>query len=402
MLESNPPKNEEYRRTPFGRLVRSYELASGVNVQERTDPKSKTKIVTETYGTIHREYRIFGEADDYATLFQQRLRRMQPNSVGFIDEERQSKIVLYSSGPDHININLMDSQEMGGIPPAVAEEEALVSLVYSKDGLHECRVKAEKTQGADTENVGDWVDPLQKLIEYYSGRFSSELEGAGLAHEMSYNEIVEELGSEKQPLVQEANDAALRLIEKALASLPAEDQARARRILEEVYLRERLSRDLLICTKAYGLHSVKEVLSISGGEDDYMNSVISEELDSLFELQMHDYKRVLKINQFDENGFIWEETEIEDQLMHGSKETVMQSGEAPYGSKIAVQDSTFTINKNNSDINVDCLTGNNKLRWTSVFPLMIPFEQIKKLLDDPKEDLRNIRQLSTATLDLQR
>jgi hypothetical protein len=117
---------------------------------------------------------------------------------------------------------------------------------------------------------------------------------------------------------------------------------------------------------------------------------------------MLNHKRVLKINRFDENGFIWEEIEIEETLVYGSKETVAQTGEASYGSKTAVQDSTFTINRSNSDINVDCLTGNNKLRWQSVFPLMIPFEEIKKVLDDPKEDFREIRQLSTATLDLQR
>ena len=403
MLEANPPQNEEYRKTPSGRLARSYELASGVNVQERIDVKSNTKIVTETYRTIHRQYRIFGEGDfDYITRIAQRLRRSEPNSVGFIDKERKSKIVLYSSSPENINIVLMDSQEIGHIPPAFTEEEALVSLVYSKDGLRECRVKAEKTQSADTENAGDWVDPLAQFIEYYSGDFSSELEGAGLAHKMFYNDVVEEFGGEKQPLVQEANDAALRLIEKALGSLPDEDQLRTRRILEEVCLRERLSIDLLNCIKYNKLNSVKEALRILGGEDEYVNSAVTEELNLLSEGLILNYKRVLKINRFDENGFIWEETEIEETLVYGSKETVVQIGEASYGSKIAVQDSTFTINKNNSDINVDCLTGNNKLRWISSFPLMIPFEEIKKVLDDPKEDFRNIRQLSTAALDLQR
>jgi len=402
MLESNSPKNE-YRRTSFGRLVRSYELPSGVNVQERIHPRSNTKIVTETYGTMHREYKIFGEGDfDFITRILQRGRWMEPNTVGFIDEEKQSKIVLYSSNPERINIDLMDSQETGPIHPVITEEEALVALVYSKDGLHECRVKAEKTQSADTGNVGDWVDPLLRFIEYHSGRSSSELAGEGLANKMFYDEVVEEFGSEKQPLVQEADDVALRLIEKALASLPAEDQVRARRILEKVYLREQLSSDLLNCIKYNKLNSVEEALSILGGEDRYVNSAISEELDILSTLQMHDYKRVLKINQFDENGFIWEEIETEEIGMVGSKKTVIQSGEALYGSKIAVQDSTFTINRNNSDINVDCLTGNNKLRWISVFPLMIPFEEIKRVLDDPKEDFRKIRQLSTATLDLQR
>jgi hypothetical protein len=169
MLESNPPKNEEYRKIRFGVLVRSYELASGVNVQERIDPRSNTKIVTETYGTMHREYKIFGESDDYFTRIAQLV--MEPNSVGFIDEERQSKIVFYSSNPEHINIDLMDSQETGPVSPTITEEEALVSLVYSRDGLHECRVKAEKTQSADTGNVGDWVDSTTKIYRVLLRRF---------------------------------------------------------------------------------------------------------------------------------------------------------------------------------------------------------------------------------------
>lgn len=397
---NSPPRSEEYRRRPFGILVRSYELPSGVNVQERIDSRSMTKIVTETYGTMHRQYRIFGEGDDFRTRLLQRV-RMEPNTVGFIDEARKSKRLLYSPNLDRINIGLMDSQEI--VPMPLFEiEEALVALTYNRDGFHECTLKPEKTQSADTENVGDWVDPLPRFIDYYSGGFSSALRDAGLVHKMSYDEIVGEFGSEKQPLVKEADDMALRLIEKALGSFSAQDQGKARRILEEVYLRQRLSKDLLECIKDHRLNSVEEALNILGGEDDYMNSSISEVLDRLSEWEMRDYKRVLKINQFDEYGFKWEETEIEETLMHGSKETVAQTGEDLFGSKIALQDSTFIIDRNNSEINVSCLAGNNKLRWVSVFPLKIPFEEIKKILDDPKEDFRKIMHLTTATLDLQR
>jgi hypothetical protein len=101
---------------------------------------------------------------------------------------------------------------------------------------------------------------------------------------MFYDEVVEEFGSEKQPLVQEADDVALRLIEKALGSLPAVDQAKARKTLVEiVYLKERLSEDLLNCIKYYELNSAEEALSILGGEDKYVNSVVTEELDRLSE-----------------------------------------------------------------------------------------------------------------------
>lgn len=413
MLEADFSKNEGWNEMPGGRtLLRTHELPSGAEVTEQIQVSTNIKRVAESYGDLYRQYWIFGEPkDDFARKVQKTHKQLSTysNSIGFLDEKGRLQTLVFSSRQNHIGVSIIDPQEIGDwFPPILTDEkDDLVSVIYDSDGIDRATFQAEIFKSPDKR---EWVDPLRSLMDFYpneADRTKKFREFAGYSS-LDYSRIVEELGDEN-PLVQDANNVVSRIIEAALSKLPEDDKEKGRLIVEEIGLSESLANVLIDRAQLHNIKSIDEVIRrIYKTEDEYMHLSLSAILDDLSGMQARNYRRFLRINKFGEKGFSWAEVEVgEVEVMEYNDDRpletvkVMQRGESEYGRGVAIQDSTFALNIANSIVTVNCLASNNQPRWKASFPSKIPFEEIKKALDDPNEDFRKIKQLYTATFDLQ-
>lgn len=104
-----------------------------------------------------------------------------------------------------------------------------------------------------------------------------------------------------------------------------------------------------------------------------------------------DFRQTLKLYDLSEEGFKWQELEVEKE-----EKVVKQEGQSLYGGEIPIQDHTFKfVRLANNNVGVFCLSGNRQL-WVASFSTRIPTEEFAKifvLYKNDNADFREIEQL---------
>ena len=176
-----------------------------------------------------------------------------------------------------------------------------------------------------------------------------------------------------------------------LSSVPTDDKDEALRLIKDYGWDYSLALYLLTDCKERNLVSIKDVLR-DLGKDEWLDGVMRTEISFDSELDLPEFKNILRLTTFFESGFQWQELEVEEVDME-QKEIKRNEGSNEFGSEVSIQDHILRIEKDAGKILITCLTNRGKLRWTASFPTELPVDEITQVGNDPNADFREIKPL---------
>ncbi len=383
----------EWKRSPSGSLRTEKILPSGMKLNIRFVLASGQKITIETWPDAQRVTYDYGPpAIEPIEQLQNMIKSITRPEVSFLDGNKNSLIGIRFESASKVSVNLTTVKSDEEVR-RVDEDKTLVKIQYQNSKIVSCDLQAETLteQEQDIPEDATWKDLFLTFLNLRRTASPEDLSTGKSANIDYFKYYVEKNFINNNPNIQQSLTVASELINFMLSSVPTDDKDEALRLIKDYGWDYSLALYLLTDCKERNLVSIKDVLR-DLGKDEWLDGVMRTEISFDSELDLPEFKNILRLTTFFESGFQWQELEVEEVDME-QKEIKRNEGSNEFGSEVSIQDHILRIEKDAGKILITCLTNRGKLRWTASFPTELPVDEITQVGNDPNADFREIKPL---------
>lgn len=403
-------KEAEWTLNSLGRLEKRIHHPVGFSRLEQVDSKRQTRMIQDTFQDARRVSYIQKESPQGKDI-EEFLAGEDPYSrdffsfgeyIYFDDKKNRVVVAVHVLDDNNTAIGYLDNSNSKPMENIGANSEALVLATYKNGAIKNLTLRGEiiraDVEPFDWETIsnGEWVKYAPILLSQMNNFLREQSEDEVLIYQefmlSEFEDIKEKLGSGHR-MLQEAEEVATIIVSDLTEEAPLDDRNLFSSMAEKLLVKERVE-----------LNLIKEAISrkfSSLGEfsDDEIGRSICFALEA-FKVQLEPpgflgAEHTLKIKDLSDEGFSWEEDDVEfsgeDRI-----EKAVSNGNSAFGEEIPVQDITFKVLRDGQEIRVMC-SQRGRILWESVIPLRLDSKRIAYIAKNLDSDFRELKTFIPAS-----